>query len=116
MKTCLDRQVYLSGMKALCFAFKYDLGSTEEKQAKSLDIYWEFLRDIPTNLFDSAVKQVCISTQQLYPHSNLIAIIRAKAAYYACPQAYIEAGIFDDKKAEEYLAAYEKNKQLGIVG
>jgi len=47
---------------------------------KSFDmkVYWEFLKDMDDKAFIWAIKDICSTIAEIYPNTNIIALIRAK--------------------------------------
>lgn len=70
----LDPKIYAQGMAMLSAVFPAVNLSPE--------IYYTFLDDLREDNFIGAIKSVCREVQELYPNSNLIAIIRQKAEEY----------------------------------
>lgn len=67
----MNKQIFKRGLGLLvsCFPDK-DFNST---------VYWELLQDLSDKAYLKAVKEVCQSQLEIYPGTNIIAIIRQKA-------------------------------------
>jgi len=45
---------------------------------KTLDIFYELLKDLNSLEFNSGIKYICNEVKELYPGTNLVALIRGK--------------------------------------
>lgn len=54
------------------------LQATFPDKALDLDVYWELLGDIDDGVFLLAIKDLCSTTREIYPNTNMIALIREK--------------------------------------
>jgi hypothetical protein len=66
----MNRDIFIKGMALLKEAFNRDF---------NFAIYWESLQDLDDGAFKKATVEIIKNTKELYPNTNLIAIIREKA-------------------------------------
>jgi len=67
----MQKEIFKQGLAVLCATF------TDRKfNAK---VYWELLNDIDDKQFLLAIKDVCSTITDVYPGTNLIAVIRDRA-------------------------------------
>lgn len=69
---CLDPNVFLEKMEKLKMVFRLDV----EMDKDALKLYYEFLQDLDTKRFENAIKDMIQEQKQIYPNTNLIALIR----------------------------------------
>lgn len=43
------------------------------------DIYYAFLEDLREDSFTGGIKKICLEVKELYPNTNLVALIREKS-------------------------------------
>lgn len=99
----LDPKIYTQGMARLVSVFP--------ALKFQPDIYYEFLKDLREDCFMGGVNKVILEVKELFPNTNLIAVLREKTKEFSLEKAgersqgefkkigYYE--IIDDVKAEE---------------
>jgi hypothetical protein len=67
----MNKNVYLQGIMVLAKIFP----------ALKIDaeLYWEFLNDIPDDAFKSAINKITKEVRELFPNTNIVALIREYA-------------------------------------
>ena len=69
----LTRKAFARGFEIILAVFGR-LEVTKEK----LDIWYDLLNDIEDNQFEDAVKKICREVRDIYPGTNIVALIRAQ--------------------------------------
>lgn len=66
----MKRETFKSGLRILMTTFP--------DRNIDLEVYWELLKDMDDKRFLLAVKDICSTTTELYPNTNLVAMLREK--------------------------------------
>lgn len=65
----MKKETFVKGMTLICECFNRQLNTM---------IYWELLQDLNDESFTQAVMNIIKTERELYPNTNLVAIIREK--------------------------------------
>jgi len=65
------KQTFDTGMRIL-------VGTFPEKSF-DMKVFWEMLKDLDDKLYIFAIKDICSTISEIYPNTNIIALIRDKA-------------------------------------
>ena len=80
----MDNDVFRQGMGAILSAYP--------NQTFDLTVYWKFLKDLSNNEFSKAINDIITTQQEVYPGTNVIALIRKKAKiqeYFTSGEAWL---------------------------
>lgn len=67
----MKQKTFSKGIEELCEIFP-------DKQF-NVELYWKYLKDIPDDRFELAIKDICSTMSEVYPNTNFIGIIRELA-------------------------------------
>ena len=69
----MTRETFAEGIAMLCAASD-NIRMTEER----MNILYDLMQKIPDRDFTDAVRQVCNEVKEIYPGTNIVALIRAQ--------------------------------------